>query len=60
MEMNWNIVAHHLNVDAKEIRSRALSAFPNDLAVQQEMRTRAAILESLARALWAGLGTEEK
>jgi hypothetical protein len=55
MEISWNLVAHHLNVDAKEIRNRAMSAFPNDLATQREMRTRAAILESFSKAIWAGL-----
>lgn len=55
-QINWDLVAHHLNVDAKGIRSNALSGFPNDFATQQEMRTRACILESLANALWHGLG----
>lgn len=58
--MKWAKVARHLNKDADLIRERAQAAFPNDTATQQEMRTRAAILESLALAIWSGLDSEER
>ncbi len=53
--MNWQKVAEHLKVEAACIRENAIMGFPNDLRVQQEMRTRAALLESLSRAILAGL-----
>lgn len=54
-EINWGQVARHLQDDADQIRERAASGFPNDLETQKEMRSRAAILESLAKAIWYGL-----
>jgi hypothetical protein len=58
--MNWAKVAKHMNEDAKLIVQRAESAFADDLKTQQEMRTRAALLTSLAEALWHGLDSEER
>jgi len=52
--MNWHIAAQRLEEEAKVLRERAQSAFPNDIEVQKEMRTRAAIFEGLARAIHAG------
>ena len=54
-EVNWGRVARHLKGDAEDIRERAISGFPNDHETQREMRTRAAILDSIAEAIWAGL-----
>lgn len=53
--MNWERVARHLKADAEGIRTRAQTGFPSDLTTQCEMRTRAALLVSLADALLAGL-----
>jgi hypothetical protein len=58
--MNWAKVARYLDKDADLIRERAQSGFPNDLQTQREMRTRAAILESLALAIWDGLDSDER
>ncbi len=54
-EINWGRVARHLKDDAECIRKRAIEGFPNDMDTQREMRSRAAILESLAEAIWYGL-----
>jgi len=55
LEIHWGKVARHLKDDAEQIRERAITAFHGDIATQKEMQTRAAILESLANALWYGL-----
>ncbi len=55
MVMNWQKVAEHLKVEAACIRENAIIGFPNDLKVQQEMRTRASLLEAFSRAILAGL-----
>lgn len=52
--MNWHRVAQALEDDARGIRQRAEAAFAGDFQTQQEMRTRASLLESLSRALHAG------
>ncbi len=53
--MNWQKVTEHLKVEAAYIRENAIMGFPNDLRVQQEMRTRASLLEALSRAILNGL-----
>jgi hypothetical protein len=55
IEIKWGRVARHLKDESNAIVARAQSAFATDLQTQQEMRTRAAILSSLAEAIWAGL-----
>jgi hypothetical protein len=55
--MDWHAVIDALKDDAESIRSRAATAFAHDLETQQEMRTRAALLVSLANALAAGVET---
>jgi len=53
--MNWQLVASRLKAEAADLRERAQTAFPNDFDTQKEMRTRAALMDSLAQALLAGL-----
>lgn len=53
--INWESVAKYLKHDAEGIRQRAQSAFSSDLQTQQEMRTRASLLESFAEAINFGL-----
>jgi hypothetical protein len=54
-EIHWGKVARYLEDDAKQIRDRAASGFPNDMDTQREMRSRAALMDSLAKAIWYGL-----
>lgn len=53
--MNWRNVIDRLRDEAVALWDRANSAFPNDIAVQSEMYSRAAIAEMLAAALEAGI-----
>lgn len=53
--LDWKKVVAALRDDAEAIRMRAIAGFPNDIATQQEMRTRAALLVSFADALEAGI-----
>lgn len=55
-EIDWGAVAQHMKEDSDQIRERAQGGFPNDMDTQREMRSRAAILESIAKAIWYGLG----
>lgn len=52
--MNWLMVIGFLREEAERIRLNASSAFPNDFETQKEMRSRAAIADMLARALYEG------
>jgi hypothetical protein len=53
--IDWDKVADYLSAEGEALRIRAHAAFPSDLDVQREMRTRAAIFDTLANALRAGL-----
>ncbi len=52
MEIKWDKVAASLAKDAEDIRWRSSAV---DIDTAKEMRTRAALLESMSRALYAGV-----
>lgn len=56
-ELNWGQVARTLKdkADAMERAAESLGSDAADNELRRDMRNRAAILDSLAEALWSGL-----
>jgi hypothetical protein len=57
--MDWEKVADHLSGEAGRLWRDGPSAFPNDFQTQEEMRTRAAIFQTFADAIRAGIKPKE-
>jgi hypothetical protein len=57
--MDWEKVWRYLDSEGFALRQRAEMAFPNDIEVQREMRTRAAIFITFAEELRFGLTSGE-
>jgi hypothetical protein len=58
--MDWSAVAEYLEVESLGLQERAEFGFPNDPQTQREMRTRAAIFVTFAKAIRAGIDAVDR